>query len=375
MTCKILALGQTPPPYSGQTVMMQELLKGHYRGIEVVHVPMRFSMEVDEFGRFKLRKFVEVLKVIGAVVIARITSGATVLYYVPAPPKLAPVLRDLAILGATRWMFRKTVFHFHAGGIGDLYEQLPRMARILYRRAYYGPDLAIRISAMALDDARKLRARSTVIVPNGVSDEAAGHFRTTQAIGATIRILYVGLLSEVKGTLVLLHAAAMLRRGGAAFALELVGRFVSPDFERVAQAFVSKHQLSEAVTFSGVKTGKAKNQAYASSDIFCLPSFHPTETFSVAIVEAMSFGMPTVATRWRGIPDLVEDGATGFLFLPQDALMLADRLQLLISDAALRQRMGARARAVYEQNFTVEKHRKLLENAFRALLDGPEGNR
>jgi glycosyltransferase involved in cell wall biosynthesis len=55
--------------------------------------------------------------------------------------------------------------------------------------------------------------------------------------------------------------------------------------------------------------------------------------------------------------------------------MLADRLQLLISDAALRQRMGARARAVYEQNFTVEKHRKLLENAFRALLDGPEGNR
>jgi len=84
-------------------------------------------------------------------------------------------------------------------------------------------------------------------------------------------------------------------------------------------------------------------------------------------VEAMMFGLPVVATNWRGLPDIVVDGETGFLVPPRDAKSIAERLEQLISDPDLRRTMGSAGRRRYEENFTVEKFRNSMESALASV--------
>jgi hypothetical protein len=87
-------------------------------------------------------------------------------------------------------------------------------------------------------------------------------------------------------------------------------------------------------------------------------------------VEAAAFGLPTVATRWRGIPSIVEDGKTGFLVAPHDPVGIADRLATLANDAELRMRLGAAARKKFEREYTLPRHIERMRSLFLAVASG-----
>jgi D-inositol-3-phosphate glycosyltransferase len=80
---------------------------------------------------------------------------------------------------------------------------------------------------------------------------------------------------------------------------------------------------------------------YAAADVCVVPSRY--ESFGLAAIEAMACGTPVVASRVGGLQVTVEDGATGFLVPWRSPELFAEKLHLLLSDAPLRQRLGARA--------------------------------
>ena len=83
------------------------------------------------------------------------------------------------------------------------------------------------------------------------------------------------------------------------------------------------------------------------------------------------FGLPVVATRWRGIPDVVADGETGLLVEPGDEAALADGLGRLLNDPELRARLGAAGRAGFEQRFTAARYAERMCEVFRELAATP----
>jgi len=91
-------------------------------------------------------------------------------------------------------------------------------------------------------------------------------------------------------------------------------------------------------------TGWVDNVAdyYAMMDIFVFPSRY--EALGSSILEAMSFGVPVIATTVGGIPEIVRDGVEGLLVAPDDAPAIADRVLRLAGDPELRRRLGAQAR-------------------------------
>ena len=86
--------------------------------------------------------------------------------------------------------------------------------------------------------------------------------------------------------------------------------------------------------------------------------------FGIVLVEAMSVGLPVVATRWRGIPEIVDEGQTGFLLEPHDVGAVAERLEQLQADPALREQMGAKAREKFLSEFTVGMFWQRMEQVF-----------
>jgi glycosyltransferase involved in cell wall biosynthesis len=328
---------------------------------------MAFSREIDEVGRIKIRKIWHLLAVIIRIYYMRLRHKAPILYYPPAGPEFIPMYRDLVILLLTRWLFKKTVFFFHAGGISELYRRLPGWLRFLFRRAYFGADLAIRPSELNPPDGERLKAINNIVLPHGLPDNYPQFQKSRSTEITTPTLLFVGALTETKGILVLLDTCRLLRDSGQKFKVRFVGHFESEAFRNSANLTIARNGLGDCVEFAGVLTGEKKWLAYSQADIFCFPSFYENETFGLVLLEAMQFELPVVATHWRGIPSVVEDGRSGFLVPIKDSRVFSEKVATLLGNAELRKGMGRRGREVYLERFTIQKFWQGLESAFLSI--------
>lgn len=361
---EVVCVGQVPPPYHGQAVMIAALLEGSYRAIRLHHVPLTFSRVMDEVGRFRLSKLIHLPFVVGRIWHIRVRYGAQVLYYPPAGPHIVPIMRDIGILLPTRPLFPATVFHFHAGGLGAFLPHLPAPLRLLARVAYRQPDLAIRNSTAAPDDGAALGARAEAVIPCGINDAIPeGPPLRPPLEGRPARLLFIGALRPSKGVLVLVEAIRQLVRAGYNVSADLAGAPISPGFEARLREVIVASGLSEHVRLRGVLTGPAKDAVYRAADIFCFPTFYEAETLGVVVLEAMQYGLPVVATRWRGVVDLVRPGVNGLLVPPCDPHALAGAVAELLDNPAEMRRMGAAGRAIYLERFTLERYRADIEAA------------
>ncbi len=158
-----------------------------------------------------------------------------------------------------------------------------------------------------------------------------------RALRQTPRILFVGQIGVRKGIPYLLQAFGRLRTPAT---LRLVG----PADRRLMARL---GPLPPGVELAGPKAGADLAAEYASADVFVLPSVE--DGFGLVTVEAMAAGLPVVVSGHAGSADIVDDGVDGFVVPARDADALLDRLDVLVADARLRQRMGAAARAKAER--------------------------
>jgi glycosyltransferase involved in cell wall biosynthesis len=368
---KILVVGQTPPPHHGQAVMVRHLLDADLAPHELHFVRLDFTLELEDIGRVTARKIGKLLRTITAIIAERARTGSEVLLYVPAGPALNPLLRDIVVLCCVRWMFRWTFFHFHAGGVMEYVATLNRPLRVLARFAYRNPDLTIRTSQAAPADGARCGSRRDIVVQNCAADlELAPQRPPTKRP----RLLYVGILKEDKGALVLLHSLRLLHERGHDVELYLVGASLPRSFRDVIEDTIRDYALADRVTLTGVLVGEAKRRIFHEADVFCFPTFYASETFGLVVVEAMSCGLPVVATNWRGLPAVIDDGVNGFIVPPRDPVAFAERLALLLLDRQLRERMGAAGRRKYEAMFTPRTFAQRMRfelDAFVVAAAGP----
>ena len=127
--------------------------------------------------------------------------------------------------------------------------------------------------------------------------------------------------------------------------LELVGD--GPERDRIVRR-ARERGVAERVSLLGARSSEEVRATLAGARAFALPSVRlPSgrmEGIPVALMEAMASGVPVVATRLSGIPELVEDGVTGLLVEPHDPERLAAALERLLADDALAAELALNAR-------------------------------
>jgi phosphatidylinositol alpha 1,6-mannosyltransferase len=159
-------------------------------------------------------------------------------------------------------------------------------------------------------------------------------WRRSLGIGADdVVINFTGRLVKEKNTDLAVRVLTLLKKRGVAFRALFTGD--GPEKKAMQAA------LPDAL-FPGFLHGEELARAYASSDIFFFPS--ESETFGNVTLEAMASGLPAVNALASGSKSLVVPGETGFIEPARDAGALADRLESLVHDGALRSCMGERAR-------------------------------
>lgn len=361
---KILVVGQTPPPYGGQAIMIEKLLNASFRNIKIYHIRLSFSKEFNESGKANINKLFHLLSVIIKIIFARFRYKVNILYYPPAGKNRIPMLRDIIILLFTRPFFTKTIFHFHGNGVSELYNTLPRTLQFFFRKAYWHPDISIRLSSLNPEDGKMFNTKKEFIIPNGIEDFSLG-YKKNGSDRADINLLYVGLIRESKGILILLESFYEVHKINKNVKLNVVGQFESKLIKEKVFAFIADHRLP--VIYHGELLGKPKYMTYSMSDIFCFPSFFESEGLPLVLLEAMQFELPIVSTIWRGIPDVVKDGENGFLVPIKNSHMLVEKLDLLIRNKELRKEMGKKGRKLFLERYSLEKHLSEMEKVFNTV--------
>ena len=212
---------------------------------------------------------------------------------------------------------RRFVLTLHGSGTAGRFADLelarrhPRLVGWIVRRA----EVVIAVSNALAEAARRCGARDVRTIPNGVAVPA-----TTAAEADPPEILFAGRLSPEKGIEELVAAT----RG-----MNLV----------VAGDGPLRHLVPEAL---GFVPHEELERLYDRAAVVVLPSYR--EGLPLCVLEAMAHGRPVVASAVGGIPELVEDGVTGFLVEPGDVAGLRAALERLLADPKLRRRMGRAAR-------------------------------
>ena len=361
----VLVTGQIPPPFMGQAISINSIIEGKYKEIEVIPLKMVFSKDIDEIGKFKLKKLFHLLDLLIKMVVINFRKKVDILHYPPCGPDLIPMYRDLAILTLSRLIFKKVTFYFHINGVSTLYNRLSKIERLFFRWAYYGADLAIHQSDIIPMEGETLRAKKNIVIPIGLRDAYHNFKNAKKVINSTPVILFVGILRESKGVLVLLDACRRLRDAGFVFQARFMGQHSSDEFKKKMWSIIENHGLRDVVQFLGELKDGRKWRAFNEADIFAFPSFF--DVIPRVVIEAMQFEIPVVATICGGIPSVVAEGESGFLVPINDSVALADRIAMLLKDRALREKMGGRGREIYLERFTIERFWRNLEEAFLSL--------
>ncbi len=200
------------------------------------------------------------------------------------------------------------------------------------------------------------------VIPNGVdlSEFPPPADRSPRDDGLTA--LFVGrCYPRQKGLEVLLQAMHRLR-SSRRVRLRIVGE----DWGgyAVVAALTAELHLEDRVTLVGRLDRSALLREFAAADLFVLPSLF--DSLPIAVLEAMAAGLPVVATRVGGVPDVVEDTHTGILVEPGDPTALAAALDALAADDGLRGRLGAEAwrrSARYSWDAVIPKIKSVYEEA------------
>jgi glycosyltransferase involved in cell wall biosynthesis len=260
---------------------------------------------------------------------------------------------------------RPYIVHLHGGGFTRFYQdESGSLGRRLIRSTLAHAALVIALSEewrqqlLRICPTAKIEVLHNAVVipdihaprPQESEPVPAGDSLASRSVGGPMgqpTLLFLGHLLRDKGVYDLVRAFALIAPKFPRARLVLGG---VGDIEAVRQ-LAAQLEIPRRVSCPGWLDAERKAAAFASSVVFLLPSY--AEGMPMALLEAMSWGLPVIATPVGGIPQLVEHEVSGLLIAPGDIKDCAAQMERLLTDPSLRERLGSAARERIAADFSI----------------------
>jgi L-malate glycosyltransferase len=253
---------------------------------------------------------------------------------------------------------------------GDDILEFPRKSPIhnlAIKRVLKRADYITATSNMLAEKTRKLSepSKEITVIPFGVDLNKFKPERKSS--GDKIVIGTVRGFTPKYGLEYLIKAFAQLRQKHPNIKLTLIGDGpLRPQLVSLANSLGT----TADITFTGAIPNDEVAVKLRSFDIFVMPSVGEGDIFGVAAVEAMASGLPVVATRVGGLPEVVDDGKTGKIVEPANTESLAGGLESYILSEELRLNHGSLGRAKVERLYDWSQNAKTMEDLYRTIITG-----
>lgn len=323
----LLLVGGLPPPVGGTTVLFQQL-------VDDLRAQGVFHVRVINISRLHINFFSNILHAIRCLVLLfRYLPWASVLSFqasVNGAVIFGPVVYFTARLFRKKWIFRG-----FGGDIDAWHRQTSLFARRVFDSTVLHADILLLERKATVE---YFKARTTSVVewfPN--SRRRRGEIPSLPREASRFRFVFVGHVKPAKGIREIIAAAKML----------LITR-VTVDVYGPLQEGVSDSWFNDSpVRYRGLLPEDEVIRTMGNYDALLLPTYWEGEGHPGAILEAYCAGIPVIATRWGGIPEIVTS-ETGILVEPHDVEGLARAMRQIMTSEELRVRLraGARQKAI-----------------------------
>jgi len=209
----------------------------------------------------------------------------------------------------------------------------------------------IRLLSNSISDyLRKAGYRNKIsVIDNGVDVPKLPHSKIK--LNSTVKILYLGALSEAKGFDRMIGLAERLDEAGISFIIQAVGEWISTEYRTKCQDITYEKNLNNNFIFHGLLIGDKKWEIIQGNDILVVLSNF--EGQPIAIIECMALGIPAVAMRAGAIPEMITDGKDGFLINNvEDAFKI---IKGLCDNKIYLAEISNNAQVTFQTRFTTDK--------------------
>lgn len=176
-----------------------------------------------------------------------------------------------------------------------------------------------------------------------------------------VQVLFLGVLIKRKGVADLLQAISYLKQNNKISNVKFVIAG-SGDEENSLKEMCDRLQINSNVDFVGWTIGKKKDDLIKTSQLLVLPSYN--EGLPVAILEAISYGLPIIATDVGDISSAVKDGINGYLIHPGEMLELAEAIERIVNSPELFNIMSKHSREIAEKEFSDKKYFEMIKQCY-----------
>lgn len=252
-------------------------------------------------------------------------------------------------------------------GQGQEYTRSPfiiAVIRILMKNA----DAALALTEHMRMVIQNIYMRRVLVVPNGVDLKLYNNISRDNArkklniACSNFILIFVGRFAPVKGLPFLIAAVSMIKNEIPNIKLLLIGY---GDEQDNLKESVKKLNLENNIVFLGPIENTEIPAYLSASDVFVLPSL--SEGLPLVILEAMAAGLPIIATKITGMPEIIQEGKNGFLVEPANPNDLADRIIYLCNNSLVRKYISENNKAKSE-HFGWEKIAEKLEDIYISIL-------
>lgn len=257
----------------------------------------------------------------------------------------------------------------------DLYRR--ETAVIRQRIMWTNAEKMVAVSHKVLDELVRLYGISQdriFVVPNGVDldifrPKIGNQEKIKEDLGMSPEeplVLYLGGYRPVKGPQTLIESLLELIEFDSRLKVLFVGNPDNPQekpFSRDILNFISQKRVQDAIIFKKNIPHQRLPDYYSACDVVIVPSFY--EGFPKVVLEAMACGSPVIGASVGAIPDIIEDGQTGFLFLPGSPSQLAERIIEVLQNRRKAEVVGKRASRLVSEKYSWTKVALAIERVYK----------
>lgn len=375
---RVLAVGITSNEIvTGLSMAFDTFIAGlNERSIEYTLVDAGVGASINNAGVFSFDRMFGVF-----LVLFRIFKGLikTDIVYVTMGASRLGFVRDLFIILLTVLFRRKLVFHLHGGGYCEFYQGCPSLLKFIIRHALGSVDRIIVLGELLRDQFSFLseaHRQKIVVVANGLPLKDTPVLESkTISTDKPIKILYLSNMIPSKGYLQVLEACRILKRNKVNFVCDFAGEFMSTgsvnDSVNPNSArnnffdLISNYDLEDEINYHGVVRGNEKQKLFRETNIFLLPTNYSGEGQPISIIEALSYSVPVIATRFRGIPEQIEDGKNGILIDSASPSNIINAIEKMTKSSKVYEKMSSHAYHIFQEKFTRDQY---LDRLISAVL-------
>jgi glycosyltransferase involved in cell wall biosynthesis len=355
---KILLFIKIPPPITGATLMNSYVSASESlnENFDIIKIEVSYAKSVNDLGKLRLNKFIEIFKILIKLVIILVKESPRLIYFQLSPFGMA-FLRDLLFILTIKLFGIKIIFHLHGKGIEQKTKK--NKIRILYKWVFRNNEI-ISLSKKLSLDVTNVFNKMPYIVPNGIPIfDIKPNKKSNQ-----IKLLFFSNLFYSKGIIEYLDILKNLKARNLDFKGVIVGN--EGDLtECQLNEIIFQKDLSNCVEYLGPKYNDEKVKILYRADI--LIYLTQNDAFPLVLLESLQYGLPIISTDEGAIPEIINDGVTGFIVEKNKPDKVLEKVLLLIKDTQLRKRMAEAGRKEFNKNYTLEKFEQNILEVFKEL--------